>query len=131
MKQTLFLFFLTLLFAFSYAQKNVTIDLEKEIDIVEKQYLDAWKKIKKIDGFRIQIVSFAGANSKVSTEKVAAQFAQQFPDIPYYKSYLEPNFRLRVGNYRTKLEAYKALQKISLAFPGAFVLKDQVNFLEQ
>ena len=131
MKQTGFLFIFICLFAFSWAQKNVSFDKEKGIEVVEQQYIDTWKKIKKMDGFRIQVISFAGVNSKTSIEKAATQFEQQFPNIPCYKSYLEPNFRLRVGNYRTKLEAYKALQKISLTFSGAFVLKEQIDFMDK
>jgi len=131
MKHLVLIFILVCPFVFSQAQKNVSIDKESGIEFIEQQYIDAWKKVRKIDGFRIQIISFAGVNSKTSIEKAATQFTQQFPEIPCYKSYLEPNFRLRVGNYRTKLEAYKALQNISPAFPGAFVLKDQVEFLKQ
>ena len=128
MKQAGFLFLSLFFVVFSYAQKNVHYDIEDGINLVEKQYIDAWKKIKKIEGFRIQITSFSGVNSKASIDKIADQFAQQFPNIPYEISYFEPNFRLRVGNYHTKLEAYKALQKIMPVFPGAFVLKDQIDF---
>jgi hypothetical protein len=102
--------------------------MESGIDQLERQYIDAWKKIKKIDGFRIQITSFSGVNSKTSIENAAAQFKQQFPNTPFDVSYFEPNFRLRVGNYQTKLQAYKALRDIILFFPGAFVLKDQIDF---
>jgi hypothetical protein len=102
--------------------------MEKGIDIVEQQYLDSWKKIKKMDGFRIQITSFSGVNSRTSIENTAAQFKQQFPNVFCDITFSEPNFRLRVGNYRTKLEAYKALQKIAPQFSGAFVLKDQIDF---
>jgi len=130
MKQVGFLSILICSFTFSWAQKNVSFDMEKGIEFIEQQYIDAWKKVKKIDGFRIQIVSFSGVNSKTSIEKAATQFEQQFPDIPCYKSYLEPNFRLRIGNYHTKLEAYKTLQKISPVYPGAFVLKEQVDFMK-
>ena len=128
MKQGVFLFFLFFFVALLYGQKNVHYDIEEGIDFVEKQYINAWKKVNKIEGFRIQITSFSGANSRASIDKVTTQFKQQFPDIPYDISYFEPSFRLRVGNYHTKLEAYKALQKIAPVFPGAFVLKDQIDF---
>jgi hypothetical protein len=127
MKQSCFLIFLLLFPVLTFAQNNVSYNLEKEIDQVEKQYVDAWKKIKKIDGFRIQIASFQGTNSKNSIERVATQFKQLFPDIPNYVAFFEPYFRLRVGNYATKLEAYRALNAISGSFPGAFVVKDQID----
>jgi hypothetical protein len=128
MKQSCFFVFLFFLISCSWAQKNVHYNIEEGINSIESQYIKTWQKIKKIDGFRIQITSFAGINSKTSIEKVANQFQQQFPNIPIQISYSEPNFRLRVGNYPTKLEAYKALQAIAPSFPGAFVLKDQIDF---
>ncbi|MCL1850510.1 MAG: SPOR domain-containing protein [Bacteroidetes bacterium] len=121
---------LLFLFTLCAAQSNVSCNIENEINILEQQYIDVWKKIKKIEGFRIQITSFSGINSKTSIENVAKQFKQLFPDIPCYTTYSEPNFRLRVGNFRTKIEAYKALQKIVPSFTGAFVLKDLIEFKE-
>jgi len=128
MKRTAFLLCFVFLTTLLYAQKNVSYNMEKGINFVEQQYLDAWKKVKKIDGFRIQITTFAGVNSRNLIENAAEQFSQQFPNIPYSISFEQPNFRLRVGNFRTKLEAYKALQEIAQFFPGAFVLKDQIDF---
>jgi CRISPR/Cas system-associated endoribonuclease Cas2 len=128
MRPTLFLVFCFFFSMTSFAQKNIRYDVERGIDLIESQYINAWKKIKKTEGFRIQITSFAGTNSRTSIEKIAEQFSQQFPEIPFYISYSEPNFRLRVGNFCTKLEAYKALQAIAPLFPGAFVLKDQIDF---
>ena len=128
MKRTAFLLCFIFLTTLLYAQKNVSYNMEKGINFVEQQYLDAWKKVKKIDGFRIQITTFAGVNSRNLIENAAEQFSQQFPNIPYSISFEQPNFRLRVGNFRTKLEAYKALQEIAQFFPGAFVLKDQIDF---
>jgi len=128
MKQFGILIFLVFLVALSFAQGKVTYNMEKGIENIEQQYISAWKKNKKIDGFTIQITSFSGINSKVSIERAEAQFRNQFPDISSNISYSEPNFRLRAGHFNTKLEAYRALQKIAPSFAGAFVLKDIVDF---
>ena len=128
MKNSGIFIFLVFIVTLSFAQGKVTFNIEKGIENIEQQYINAWKKIKKIEGFTIQITSFSGVNSRVSIERTEAQFRNLFPEIPSTVSYSEPNFRLRVGNFHTKLEAYSALQKIALSFAGAFVLKDQVDF---
>jgi len=128
MKQNILLFFFILFVTCSYTQNNVSYNIENGVEGIEQQYIDAWKKVKKIDGFRIQITSFSGPNSKTAIENVAEQFKQQFPEAPFKISYVVPNFILRVGNFTTKLEASKALQKIAPLFPGAFVVKDQIDF---
>jgi len=128
MKKSVIFIILILIVTVSFAQENIYYNLEKGIEVIEQQYINSWKKIKRIDGYRIQIISFAGINSKTSIAKTEAQFMQLFPDIPCYISYFEPNFRLRVGNFHTKLEAYNALQKIAPLFSGAFVLRDKIDF---
>ena len=131
MKRSTLLVFFGFSFTLLWAQRNVSYNIENGINLLEQQYVESWKKIKRIDGFRIQITSYSGVNSKTSIETVAEQFKQLFPEIHCYTTYAEPNFRLRVGNFRTKIEAYRALKKIALFFPGAFVLKDQIEFKDQ
>ena len=128
MKKIGIFIFLVFIVVLSLAQGNLTYNIEKGIENIEQQYINAWKKIKKVDGYTIQITSFSGVNSRVSIERAEAQFRNQFPDIHSIVSYSEPNSRLRAGNFHTKLEAYNALQKIALSFAGAFVLKDQIDF---
>jgi hypothetical protein len=111
-----------------FSQNNVSYNLENGIEKIEKQYIDSWKKIKKMEGFRIQITSFSGENSKSLIDKTSVVFKQQFPNVPCNISYFEPYFRLRAGNFRTKLEAYRALKEIVPSFPGGFVVKDQIDF---
>jgi hypothetical protein len=128
MKHFAYLFFLISGITLLNAQNNISYNIEKGIVEIEQQYVEAWKKVKTIEGFRIQIIAFAGINSKNSIETIAEQFKQQFPEIPFSITFFQPNYRLRVGNFCTKLEAYKALEKIAPLFPGAFVLKDQIEF---
>jgi len=131
MKQSGLLVVIFLFIVSLSAQNSVSYNIENGINSLEQQYIEAWKKIKRVDGFRIQITSFSGVNSKTSIENTAEQFRKHFPAIPCYTTYLEPNFRLRAGNFRTKIEAYKVLQKIAPIFQGAFVLKDQIEFKDQ
>ena len=130
MKHSIFLVLFFFFFTSLWAQKNVSYDIEDGINVLEHQYVEVWKKMKRIDGFRVQITSYSGVNSKTSIESATEQFKQLFPEIPCYTTYAEPNFRLRAGNFRTKIEAYKALRRIAPSFPGAFVLKDQIEFKE-
>ena len=37
-------------------------------------------------------------------------------------------YRVRVGDFRTRLEAEKFLRKISRKYPGAWVIQDYINF---
>ncbi|HQA86388.1 MAG TPA: SPOR domain-containing protein [Bacteroidales bacterium] len=111
-----------------FPQTTVTYDLESGIEELEIKHKESWEKIKEIDGFRIQLFASAGVNSRNTVEEIHDEFVRKFPKIPAYVGYSEPYFRLRVGDFKTKLEAYKILREIRLSYTGAFIIKDQISF---
>lgn len=110
------------------AQSSVTYDLEPGLEQIMDWNKKVWQKVEQIGGYRIQITTFSGTNSLARAEKAKAEFENSFSEYPAYISYLEPYFRLRIGDFRSKLEAYEALRKVSLQYEGAFIIKDEINF---
>lgn len=76
----------------------------------------------KHSGYRIQIVF----GSKVDVENAKAKYHGQF-NMPAYETYLAPNFRLRVGDFMTRLQAEKQLVAIKRSFPAAYIVKDRIE----
>src|SRR3989344_1421512 len=77
-----------------------------------------------IKGYRIKI-HFGSDKNKA--KEIKAKFISKFPDIAAYEKYDQPNFNIRVGDFRTKLEAYKALKEIQLEFPSSFLVQDEIE----
>ena len=75
------------------------------------------------DGYRIKIFSDIDRNKM---ERVKSDFQTKYPDIPIYDDYIQPNFILIIGNYRTKLEAHEMLKKIQVDYPNAFIIKTKI-----
>ena len=78
-----------------------------------------------IKGYRIKI--HFGAD-KAKAKEVKARFIARFPDVPAYEKYDQPNFNIRVGDFRTKLEAYRFLKEVQPEFPSAFIVQDDIEF---
>ncbi len=78
-----------------------------------------------IKGYRIKI-HFGSDKNKA--KEVKGSFIAKFPNVPAYEKYDQPNFNIRVGDFRTKLEAYKFLKEIQLDFPAAFIVQDEIEF---
>ena len=78
----------------------------------------------KMKGYRVQ-VHFGVEKAKAL--EIKSKFTSSFNSIPAYLDYQQPYFKIRVGNFRTKLEAYKLLQEISGDFPGAFIVTDEIE----
>lgn len=80
-----------------------------------------------IEGYRVMIY-FDQNKSKSESEKL--KFMNRFSDHKTYIDYLAPNYRVRVGNFRTKLEAEKLKQEILNDFPTCVVVSDKIQLPE-
>jgi hypothetical protein len=85
---------------------------------------------KAIPGFRIQIFFDSGLNSSDRARQIKDEFLLKYPGVPAYVNWKSPNYRVRVGDFKTRLEAEKALQQIKIDYPNAWVIKDEINFPE-
>lgn len=84
-----------------------------------------------IKGFRVQIFFDSGNNSKSKAISVMNQFKDKYPNVGAYLMFQEPNYKVRVGDFRTRMDAQKLLHAITEEFPTAFVVKDdEINFPE-
>ena len=81
-----------------------------------------------IIGYRIQIFFDSGNNSKNRAIWVKDQFYSRYSQMPSYIIFGEPYYRIRVGDFRTKLEAEAFLRRISRRYPNAFVIQDKIKF---
>lgn len=74
-------------------------------------------------GYRVQI--FLG--DRKTAEETKRIFLQKHPDVPVYLSYLAPNFRLRVGDLRTRLDAERTLSELRVDHPGSYIVPDEIG----
>lgn len=83
-----------------------------------------------LSGYRIQIFFDSGNESRENADQVIEEFTEEYPGIRTYLTFREPYYRVRVGDFRKKIEALGFLQQIKDDYPNAWVIKDQINFPE-
>lgn len=104
--------------------KDPRIDMlvRKQIAINEETTRESRRNVP---GFRIQVMSTPDRN-KVYDAK--AKVYQEFPDWKPYLLYQAPNYKLRVGDFKTEEEAQAALQQLSKLFPQEmYVIHDIIE----
>ena len=107
---------------------NVKIIQDPRIDSLVNLHIELNEEYSQIEGWRINIFFEAGNNSKRLAVEAKSQFVNRYSDVPCYLVFQEPYYKVRVGDYRTKMEAEKFLHKIEREYPNAFVVKDDINF---
>ena len=82
------------------------------------------------EGFRLEIFFSSDNKAREQAEHIKNDFNTVFPDITSYLLFQTPNFKVRIGDFRSKSEALKTKAFISSKYPNAFIVKDNIRFPE-
>jgi hypothetical protein len=114
----------------SSSEGDVVVYQDARIDSLVKQHIILNKAFPGIDGYRVMIFFDAGNNSKDTAYRVMIEFNEEYPDVPAYISFNPPYYRVRVGNFRTELEAVRFRNKIRHDYPNAWVVETTIELPE-
>ena len=112
-------------FNLSAQSKDATVRIESSahIDEMLAQKKDYNKTIEKFEGFKIQIYY----GSEKECYKVKEEFTALYPDIDTSIIFSTPQWKLQIGNYKTRLEADHAMVNVKKEYPGAIVLATEIE----
>ena len=108
------------------ARGSVEVIQDEKITQLSEQYRKMSANNAEIDGYRVQIFFDSGSNSKNKATSVKDEFETIYPETKPYLSYKEPYYRVRVGNFRTLIEAVGFQKKITTNYPNSFPVKDKI-----
>jgi hypothetical protein len=103
---------------------NVNYHQDRQLTELSDVYKAYNKKNDAADGYRIQI-SFSNDRQEAYNNK--SKLYKELPGEKCYVEYEEPYYKLRVGDYTTRLEAYDKLRTVISKYPGAFVVRAKVK----
>ena len=106
---------------------NIRLIQDDKVDLLVSKHIQVNQNRKGIDGFRIQIFFDSGNNSKTRAQTVYETFLSKYPNIGAYLTFKTPNYKVRVGDFRTKLDAQRFLNEILPDYPNAWIIDDQIN----
>lgn len=104
---------------------SLSIEADSAFYQVMDSTLKANLQSRKIKGYRIQI--YFGGNRKKAT-KAKSRFLKKFPDQAAYTLYQQPNFKIRIGNFRNKLEAQKLYHDLQKVFNTVFIVPTRIEY---
>jgi hypothetical protein len=100
---------------------------DERVDVLVRKHIQINQVLNTMDGFRIQVFSDSGINSKNKAQAVYDEFKSRFPGTGVYLSFKSPNYKVRIGDFRTKLDAQRFLIELTADYPNAFIIADQIN----
>lgn len=133
MKDLILILFVSLLSGSVIAQTDtgsVRVDKDPRIDLLIQKQIAINEETtrdsrRNMPGFRIQIINSPDRN-KVFAAKT--RIYQEFPDLKPYLMYQAPNYKLKVGNFRTQEEAEGFQRQLARLFPsGLYIIRDTIE----
>mgnify|MGYP001295363297 CR=1 FL=1 len=116
-------FFYLFLFISSplYGQEiNQSMSQDSSIIKLLKLKTDYNKKIYESSFYTIQIYY----GDLKEADSILKMFSEEFEEIKTSLIFETPNYKVRVGKFKTLIDASKNLEKIKRKFRGAFILKN-------
>jgi hypothetical protein len=107
---------------------TLVIERDVRLDSLVMRHTRVNKLKDGFDGFRVQLFSGSGTEARLQANNLRAEFMTIYPDVPAYLVYQAPNFKVRVGDFRTELEAIRLQRELAYQYPGGFVSRDLVKF---
>jgi hypothetical protein len=75
-------------------------------------------------GYRVQV--FYGSDRRQVFSQ-QAKFNGLYPSHNTYITFKQPNYYLRVGDFRTRLDAQKFMNELRGTFPTLFIFREKIN----
>lgn len=99
------------------------IEITGDVKVSElvKKHIEFNERLRTVPGYRVQIAALSGPNSRNQAFELKGRFKEMYPDVEVYIVFSEPNFRIKVGDFTSKLDAYVFMQKIKDVYPGTIV----------
>ncbi len=104
--------------------KDPRLDLliKKQIEINEETSRESRRNMP---GYRIQVINSKDRNKVFA---VKTKIYQDFPELKPYLLYQPPNYKLKVGNFKTADEAAPYIKQLSKLFPsGVYLVPDIIE----
>ena len=108
--------------------QNLQINQDPRLDKMLNWHIVKNEKMNGIEGFRVEIFFSSAMDALEQAKNKKVEFLSEYPEYTVNIKYDAPNFKVRVGDFRTKNEALKLHKKIEKSYPMAFIVPDKINF---
>ncbi len=106
---------------------QLTINAPDKLQQVLSETRKENKEGKSFKGYRIQIYS---GNDREKAQERKAKFYKEFPEKNAYLNYEQPKFKVRVGDFRNKIEAQKLYYTLKEKFSTVLIVPSKIEYPE-
>jgi hypothetical protein len=83
---------------------------------------------KPISGYRIRVFYDNTPQARTRSEAIENALMEQYPEHKVYRSFESPNYKVLIGNFRSKDEALRIFNALKKTYPTAYIIKDNIEY---
>lgn len=83
---------------------------------------------KTMSGYRIRVFYESGPQARARSESIERTLRGMLSGTGIYRSFESPNYKVTVGDYRTKDEALRVYNYLKGSYPTAYIIKENINY---
>ena len=123
-----YFFFIAFSFClFFRGNAQVKVIADGRLQTILERHIEYNEMSRTLQGYRIKINSFTGANAKAKAYALKDELAETYPSTRVYVTFDEPNFVVKFGDFVTRLDAYNLFKLIKPQISTAIIVRDWIN----
>ena len=112
---------------FSVMGPGVKVDQSAEVRQAVAQYVGK-NAGKPLSGYRIRVFYDNSPQARTRSESIEKTLMEQYPEHKVYRSFESPNYKVLIGNFRSKDEALRIFNALRKTYPTAYIIKDTIEY---
>lgn len=112
---------------FTVMGPGVKVDQSSEVRQAMTQYVGK-NSSKPISGYRIRVFYDNSPQARSRSESIENSLMEQYPEHKVYRSFESPNYKVLIGNFRSKDEALRIFNALKKTYPTAYIIKDRIDY---
>ncbi len=106
---------------------GISISQSPSVRTALKSYVSG-NALKSISGYRIRVFFDNSQNARTKSESIERYISNTYGGTRVYRTYDSPNYKVCVGDFRTKDEALGLYNSLKATYPAALIIKESINY---
>ncbi len=96
------------------------------VDILKK-HSELNASISHVPGYRLQVFFSATRTARQEAEAIQKRFKSSNSNHAVYLEYKAPYWKVKIGDFKSKSDALRAKNEMSIDFPNSWIIKEMVE----
>ncbi len=113
---------------YSSLMENVrsSVNMSDSLSVAMSKQVEK-NRTRKTTGYRVRIYFDNSRDARIISEQIVDTFKVHHPDVPVFRIYDNPYFKVTVGEFFSRADAMRFMEAIRREYPTVFLVKESFS----